>query len=242
MTKHCLLILSCIGTLYAGITDTYYSNGLSIEVQAFLGYIDHTVTRTDITTNPADKTWLQYFQDRDNDRPNSYRVALTYSKPLLNFLALEAGVSVVNTDNDEYSRYFNNTFEYLTVNYIALPVQIGVSFSWRFFKKFGVFVSPALELSNQFFNYSYDATPPMSDEITKAEIKYQFNPAFVAKGGAEFIPWRIFGVSLLCTYRPYSAEAKDISVIPSTTFKEKITYPPFALGIKCSLYLQRKKP
>jgi hypothetical protein len=241
MPKRFIFILSFIGTLYAGITDTYYANGLSLEGQAFLGYVDHTVTRTDITTYPADKTWLQYFQTRNNGRPNSFRFAALYSRPLLSFLALEAGVSSIHTDDEEYSRYFNYTNEVLTVNYIDLSVLAGVSFSYRFLKVFGVFVSPALELNNQFFNYSYDATPPMADEINKSEVKYQFNPAFVVRGGAEFIPWPIFGVALLFTYRNYSAEATDITVISNAKFREKITYAPFALGIKASLYFQNKK-
>jgi hypothetical protein len=106
---------------------------------------------------------------------------------------------------------------------------------------FGVFVTPTLELNNQFFNYSYNATPPMAAEINKSEVKYQFNPAFVVRGGAEFVPWPIFGVALLFTYRNYSAEATDITVITNAKFKEKITYAPFALGIKASFYFQKKK-
>jgi hypothetical protein len=148
---------------------------------------------------------------------------------------------VVHTDNEEFSRYYNYTSEVLTVNYIDLPVIAGVSLYYRFFTMFGVFASPALELNNQFFNYSYRATPPMSSEITKAEVKYRFNPGFVVRGGAEFIPWKIFGVALLFTYRNYSAEAADITVISGRNYKEKITYSPFALGVKASLYLQKKK-
>ncbi|HUI92868.1 MAG TPA: hypothetical protein VLX68_11530 [Chitinivibrionales bacterium] len=240
MARFCILFLCFFGSLSAGILDTYYANGLSIEGQAFLGYVDRVVTRTDITTNPTDKTWLQYFDTRDNDRPNSFRLAIMYSRPVLSFLSLEAGAAVTHTDDDEFSRYYDLTNEVLTVNYIDLPVFAGVSLYYRFLKMFAVFASPALELNNQFFNYSYQATPPMSNEINNVQVKYQFSPGFVVRGGAEFIPWKIFGIALLFTYRNYSSEATDITVISNEKYREKITCPPCALGLKVSFYFQKK--
>jgi hypothetical protein len=236
----CLLIL--FGNLFAGITETHYSNGVGIDAQLFIGSIDHTVSPVGGYPQPANKTWLQYFESSNNGPTSIFRFAVSYNKSLLSFLAIEAGISIVYTDEEEYSRYSNFTDQRLAVNYFDMPFFAGLTFRYRFSKLFDVFITPAFELNEQILSYTYTATPPMSSEINRNQTKNQIKPAFDVRGGVEFIPGgKIFGVAMLLMYRDYSAEATDISVVSNAEFNEKIVYAPFALGVKCSFYFPKKK-
>jgi hypothetical protein len=241
MKKLFLCTLFLFANLHAGITDLYYSNGLGIDAQIFLGSIEHTVTRVGSYSQPADQTWLQYFESNSTGPTSIFRFAVSYNKPLLSFVAVEAGISILFTDNEEYSRYSNYTDQRLEVSYFDLPFFAGLTFQYRFMKLFSVFVTPAFELNEQMLSYTYTATPPMADEISNNQVKNQFKPAFNVRGGVEFIPGgKIFGLAVLLTYRNYTAEAKNISVISNAAFDEKIAYAPFALGVKCSFYFPKK--
>jgi hypothetical protein len=89
MKKSFVSLLFLFGNLFAGITETHYSNGLGIDAQLFIGSIDHTVTPVGSFSQPANKTWLQYFESSNNGPTSIFRFAVSYNKPLLSFLAMK---------------------------------------------------------------------------------------------------------------------------------------------------------
>jgi hypothetical protein len=225
----------------AGITELHYANGLSFECEYLFGEMDKDVTRTDVRTSPSSAGWLQYFDHQNwSDALSTFRIGMAYNRPFLSFLAAEAGLSLTTTDEDSYSNE-NSDLESFSENVKGLSLQLGMVLHYRFLRMFNVFIQPSLELVNEFETYHYEAMPPFSDKIDERQVAYQFNPAFAAKTGFEFIPGgKIFGIALIAYYRYYKSEVKEITVIPDRVYKETISYPSFGLGVKCSLYLPKK--
>jgi hypothetical protein len=243
MLKCSWSVLCLVAVVYSNPVKVPYNNGLSLELDYFFGDAERSVTRTDMYST-ADPTWKQYFTEENWDSPPStYRFGFSYNKPFVSFLAAEAGVAFIHTDEYSYSRYANYTAESFTENLNSLTVQAGLLFQHRFSRLINMYLAPSLELANHFASYHYETTPPsFSAAEDERQIAYQFRPGFIAKSGVEFIPGgKNFGISLLGMYRISKMNVKEITILPNRTFSEEITFPNFAIGFRCSFYLQHNE-
>ncbi len=214
--------------------ELQYHNGLSLDF-GIAGTIDKTVTNKYISYVSDDRTWLQYFDDRQTESdPLSYQFSIYYNHAFLPFMSLEIGGSGTFADEDTYTKYAIYDFEEFSERFTSLSFVSGLKFNHRFVKLFNIYCTPRFELVTDFHKRQFTLD---SDE--SIEISYFTKPAFSMQSGFEFIPGgNFFGISAFITFRFLKSQEETITMINDYTFIEKIEYPPIQTGVKLCFYFK----